>query len=298
MVDQKSCIVLGASSQPASWLVPALLQDGWFVHLVSRGIKPQLNYGANAVWHSLDLRDEAAQIPAIGARVTFDTLGMRSTCLESLHVAGLERVIRFSSTSILTKIDSSDPVDAKGAADVANSELAFIATCDRLRIAWTVLRPTLIYGGKFGDRTVQDVARIIRLLGFFPVFGDASGLRQPVHAEDLAHACLQICRNEKTFGRIYNVVGGEMLSYRDMISRIFQAMGKTPRFLTVPLPAFELAARIIRLHPRYRHIRSSMAERMQKDLIFSDDDARLDFGYAPRRFEPLLRASLSAGNAS
>lgn len=288
MVERKSCIVLGASSQPGSWLVPSLLQDGWTVHLVSRGVKPQLDYGANAVWHSLDLKDQTARFPAVEARVVFDTLGAGPGWLAPMRSAGVERAIMFSSTSVLTKIDSADPVDAQGTADVARNEKTFADACDRLQIAWTILRPTLIYGGKFGDRTVRDIARVIRLLGFFPVFGEAAGLRQPVHAADLAMACRLVCDNGKTFGRIYNVAGGEVLPYRDMVSGIFRAMDKTPRFLRIPLPAFELAARAIRLHPRYRHIRSSMAERMQKDMTFSNEEASCDFGYAPRRFEPVV----------
>jgi nucleoside-diphosphate-sugar epimerase len=147
------------------------------------------------------------------------------------------------------------------------------------------MRPTLIYGGKFGDRTVRDIAGVIRRFGFFPVFGDATGLRQPVHADDLARACLQICYNRETYNRSYNVGGGEILPYHEMVARIFAAMGRRPRMLRIPLPAFELAAKLARLHPSYRHIRSSMAERMGKDMTFSNAEAISDFGYAPRPFK-------------
>ncbi|QOG17179.1 NAD-dependent epimerase/dehydratase family protein [Bradyrhizobium sp. SEMIA] len=290
MADQKSCIVLGASSQPGSWLVPSLLQDGWTVHLISRGVKPQLEYGANARWHSLDLRDPTLRFPEVKARVVFDTLGASPAWLGAMRSVGAERAILFSSSSVLTKVDSTDLVDAQGIANIVMSERTFAESCDQQHIAWTIFRPTLIYGGKFGDRTVQDIARVIRLLGFFPVFGKASGLRQPVHADDLAIACRQVCDNSATFGKTYQLAGDEILSYRDMVRRIFQAMGKTPRFLRIPLPVFELAAKVLRLHPRYAHIRSSMAERMQKDMTFSNDAATLDFGYEPRRFKPVVGA--------
>jgi hypothetical protein len=65
-------------------------------------------------------------------------------------------------------------------------------------------------------------------------------------------------------------------------------MGRPPRFRRVPLPVFQWAATIARLHPRYRHIRSSMAERMEKDMTFSNAEAISDFGYAPRPFEPAV----------
>jgi nucleoside-diphosphate-sugar epimerase len=202
--------------------------------------------------------------------------------------SGVVRVITFSSTSVFTKIDSTDPIDVKSVHNLQQREQAFAETCAKLRIDWTILRPTLIYGGRFGDRTVRDIARVIRLFGFFPVFGNATGLRQPVHAEDLAKACMQVCDNTRAFNRSYNIGGGEVLPYHEMVARIFAAMGRRPRIVRIPLPAFALAARLARLHPRYRHIRSSMAERMEQDMIFSNAEAISDFGFAPRPFEPSL----------
>jgi nucleoside-diphosphate-sugar epimerase len=287
MPDRKTCIVLGGSSQAGSWLVPSLIESGWTVHLISRGLKAQFDYGANGVWHKLDLRSMDAQFPAVEARVVFDTFGVASDWLERMSGAGVRRAISFSSTSVFTKANSADPVDIRAVQDVRKREQAFAETCTRLQIDWTILRPTLIYGGKFGDRTVNDIARVIRLFGFFPVFGNSAGLRQPVHADDLAKACMLVCDNSVTFNQSYNIGGGEVLPYRDMVARIFAATGRPPRFVRIPLPAFELAARIARLHPRYRHIRSSMAERMEQDMRFPNEEAISDFCYAPRRFEPL-----------
>src|SRR6478672_8295525 len=242
MPDRKTCVVLGGSSQAGSWLVPSLIESGWTVHLISRGLKPQFDYGGNAVWHKLDLRSMNAQFPAVEARVVFDTFGVASDWLERMSGAGVRRAISFSSTSVFTKADSTDPVDVKAVQDVRKREQVFAETCARLQIDWTLLRPTLIYGGKFGDRTVNDIARVIRLLGFFPVFRNSAGLRQPVHAEDLATACMLVCDNPGTFNRSYNVGGGEVVAYREMVERIFAAIGRPPRFVRVPLLVFDWAA--------------------------------------------------------
>jgi nucleoside-diphosphate-sugar epimerase len=290
MPDRKTCVVLGGSSQAGSWLVPSLIESGWTVHLISRGLKPQFDYGPNGVWHNLDLRSMDSHFPAVEARVVFDTLGVASDWLERMRGTGIRRVVSFSSTSVLTKADSTDPADVRSVQEIRKREQAFAETCARLQIHWTLLRPTLIYGGKFGDRTVNDIARVIRLFGFFPAFGNSAGLRQPVHADDLAKACMLVCDNPETFNRSYNVGGGEVLAYREMVERIFAAIGRPPRFVRVPLLLFEWAAWIARLHPRYRHIRSSMAERMEQDMTFPNGEAIYDFGYTPRRFEPVANS--------
>jgi nucleoside-diphosphate-sugar epimerase len=165
----QTCVVLGGSSQAGSWLVPSLIEGGWTVHLISRGLKAQFDYGARGIWHKLDLRSMNAQFPAVEARVVFDTFGVASDWLERMSGTGVRRAISFSSTSVFTKTNSDDPVDIRAVQDVQKREHAFAETSARLQVDWTILRPTLIYGGKFGDRTVNDIARVIRLFGFFPV---------------------------------------------------------------------------------------------------------------------------------
>jgi uncharacterized protein YbjT (DUF2867 family) len=97
---------------------------------------------------------------------------------------------------------------------------------------------------------------------------------------------MQVVDCPATFNRIYNLGGGERLPYRRMVERIFSAMDRTPRFLPVPMAGFELAVRLANLHPRYRHLTSSMAARMNQDMVFSIEEARSDFGFAPRKFSP------------
>jgi nucleoside-diphosphate-sugar epimerase len=283
----KSCVVLGGSSQIGSWLAPALIAKGWTVHLISRGLKPQPDYGSAATWHSLNLRT-ATPFPEIDASVAFDTIGNVDECVDRLRTVGVDRVITFSSTSVFTKASSPDPGDRQSVEEIKLREDSIIRACNRAQMRWTIFRPTLIYGGKFGDRTVNDIARVIRTFRFFPVFGDAKGLRQPVHADDLAAACIAVMENPAAFDRCYNIGGGEVLPYRAMIERIFVSMGREPRFVRIPLPAFELAAKALRQVPRYRHITASMATRMQQDMVFGNEDAEHDFGYSPRRFLPTI----------
>src|SRR5450756_312634 len=158
--DRKACIVFGGSSQAGSWLVPSLIEHGWTVHLISRGLKPRFDYGANGIWHTLDLRRADAPFPAIEARVLFDNLGIIADWLNRIQGTGVRRIVSFSSTSVFTKAGSADPVDIRSVLDLQRREQTFADTCARLDIGWTILRPTLIYGGKFGDRTVQDLSLI------------------------------------------------------------------------------------------------------------------------------------------
>lgn len=286
---EKSCLVIGSSSQIGSWLVPELVESGWVIHLISRGRSPRTDYGG-ATWHQFDLSQLEEAFPNLNARVLFHTAGIGAVLpwLDAINSAGISRVIAFSSTSLFTKADSTSEVDLQMVGRLAGYEQTFITQCESLGLAWTILRPTMIYGGKFGDRTVMDIVRVIRRLGFFPILGRGTGLRQPVHARDLADACIQLIDHKATINKAYNLGGAEELSYFEMVRRIFGAMGKKPRFLPVPLAGFSFAVRLANFHPRYRHLTASMAKRMDQDMVFANDEATLDFGYRPRGFSPRL----------
>ena len=104
-------------------------------------------------------------------------------------------------------------------------------------VDWVILRPTLIYGlGQ--DKNISEIVRLIRRFGFFPLVGQAKGLRQPVHAEDVATACLSALEKTDVVNRAYNLSGGETLSYREMINRVFTALGRRPRLIPYRSLAF------------------------------------------------------------
>jgi nucleoside-diphosphate-sugar epimerase len=148
-------------------------------------------------------------------------------------------------------------------------------------MALTILRPTLIYGtGR--DRTIAAAAWFIRRFGIYPVYGGALGARQPVHADDLAAAALSALDIRRTHGRIYALGGGETLSYRDMIARIFAVLERSPRMINVlGLPQIlALAGAII----PGSELSADVALRMNVDLAFDDGSAAAEFGYALRGF--------------
>lgn len=206
------------------------------------------------------------------------------------------RVVALGSTSIFTKQHSSDAAEQDTAEKLSNGERRFIAWAEANRIEWVILRPTLIYGlGR--DRNICEIARFISRFGFFPLLGAAQGLRQPVHVEDVASACVAALQSSQAVNHAYNLSGAERLRYREMVRRVFSAMGKPERFISVPVSAFRAAIACLRIFPRFRKWSVGMAERMNSDLIFDHADAARDFGFSPRPFQ-LAEADLPASLAN
>lgn len=196
---------------------------------------------------------------------------------------GARRVVALSSTSLFTKTDSSDTAEHAIARRLLEGEELFKAWADGKSIEWIIIRPTLIYGhGK--DKNIAEIARFIAKFGFFPLFGKATGLRQPIHAQDVADACIAALAAPHAANRAYNISGGETLTYRDMVARIFTALNRPLRLVSVPLPIFRIAVSVLRRLPRYRHWSAAMAERMNRDLVFDHSDAVRDLAFKPRVF--------------
>lgn len=208
---------------------------------------------------------------------------MLSDYFALIEAAGGRRVVVLSSTSRFTKVDSGDMEEQATAAKLIDGETRLQEWAENRGIEWVILRPTLIYG--IGcDKNISEIACFIRRFGFFPVLGEAKGLRQPIHTEDVATACVSALRATDAANRAYNISGGETLSYRNMVARVFTALGRRPRLATVPLWVFRLAVSTLRCLPRYRQWSAAMAERMNRDLVFDHARAARDLGFKPRTF--------------
>lgn len=165
------------------------------------------------------------------------------------------------------------------------AEARLAAECDRYGIAWTFLRPTFTYGDG-QDKNIARIAAFIRRFVFSPIAGPANGRRQSVHAADLAAACHIALDCPAALRPAYNLAGGEVLTYRELVEAIFRAQGKTPFIIRLPLMMWRLAAHFSRLLGSNVAINMGMVRRMNADLVFDDAEARRDLGYAPRAFRP------------
>lgn len=274
--------LLGATSLLGTRLIPQLVEKQWRLTAFSRtAIRHSPEGDIN--WRRLNPALSAPDDGDISVWLCLAPIWVLPDYLEMLKSYRAKRVVALSSTSRFSKISSSDAGEQRIAERLAASEALLQTWSESNGIEWVVLRPTLIYGyGK--DKNIAEIARFIMRFGFFPLLGKGAGLRQPVHAEDVAAACVASLTSPVMANRAYNLSGGETLAYRDMVIRIFTALQRRPRLITVPLAVFRLAIAGLRLLPRFRQWSPAMAERMNQDLVFDPADAGRDFGFSPRPF--------------
>lgn len=284
--------VLGATSTVGQSLLPLLVMD-WHVEAFSRQphvCGKHVDANEHIIFRLLEKIDSVhASSPLAQKKIThwfcLAPIWVLPDYFSMLMVHQAKRVVALSSTSIFTKKTSSDPDEQDTADKLRDGEQRFIAWAEANCIEWVILRPTMIYG-LARDRNICEIARFISRFGFFPLFGAAQGLRQPVHVEDVAIACIAALRSARASGRAYNLSGAERLPYCEMVGRVFRIMGKPERFIKIPLLAFRLAIVCLKALPRFRNWSVAMAERMNTNLIFDHEDAVRDLGFSPRMFQP------------
>jgi nucleoside-diphosphate-sugar epimerase len=274
-----SVAVLGGTGFVGRAVINALVGKGLPVIALSR--RSHLQTLSGVEWRVLD---QAACAPVMAnVWISVAPIWVLPEHFALMARSGVTRIVAISSTSRFTKMDSQDLAEAATARRLQDGEEAVRRWAEDHGIDWIVLRPTLVYGwGQ--DKNVSSIARTIRRFGFFPLLGKSGGLRQPVHVEDVAAACVQAALTAGVADKAYNISGGEALPYSEMVARIFKSVGRRPITPRVPLAAFELAVAILRLAPQFRNWSSSMASRMNTDMAYDHSEATRDFGFSPRDF--------------
>ncbi len=277
-------LVLGGNSQIGHFLIPRLINSGYTVTATSR--KKIENSTINQLqWSKLDLESED-ELKLPDDTITVISLApvwLLASRINEIADQGVRRLIFFSSTSRFTKIKSSNDADRNLANRLAESEDRLIEECENYGMRWTLFRPTLVYGCGL-DNNIFSIASFIRRFRCFIMAGKGNGCRQPVHADDLADACLKVLQNKATYQQDYNLSGGETLSYSRMVELVFKLLGRNKRFFVVNRSLLKTATGMVSLLPGLRHVNVAMIDRMDEDLCFDHSPAIKDFSYAPRGF--------------
>jgi nucleoside-diphosphate-sugar epimerase len=237
-------------------------------------------------WIRADLlKPDTLVLPAFSTLYCTADAVLLADALPYLLNSGVKRLVAFSSTSVLTKQDTEVAEEREMIRQLAAAERRIVAACERRHVGWTILRPTLIYA-EGRDTNITPLSRLIRRFGFMPLVGGAPGLRQPVHAEDLAIGAIAAAASQVAVNKFYAMPGAEILSYREMIGRVFDALHLPRRLISVPPWLWRAGFALAK--PLFPRSNVAMGIRMMKDMTFDATPAVRDFGWNPRVFRPIF----------
>lgn len=273
----------GASGQIGIFAIPLLVAAGFRVLALSRRGKPATYPDIDGVEWLLPGALSRAHTESVNQLLSCGPLGLANKLLATCPAT--RRVIAFSTSSVYSKLDSGDRREREEIAGILAEEKKLKRHCSERDIAMSIFRPTLVYGCGM-DRNLSLLARWIDRFGFLPVAGRAGGLRQPVHAHDLAIAAVTGLMHESPLAVDTPICGGSTLSFHDMVSRVFTALGRRPRLVGVPPRLLAMLVSACRAIPAFRGISPEMVRRQAVDLVFDDIEVRTALNFSARPFRP------------
>ncbi|SNQ47400.1 conserved hypothetical protein [Frankia canadensis] len=193
--------------------------------------------------------------------------------LAATRAAGLRRAVFVSTTGIFTALDPPSK----------RVRIAAERAIEASGLDWTIIRPTMIYGGP-DDRNMARLLALVRRTPVLPLPGGGR-LHQPVHVDDLAATLLRALDAGAAIGRAYDVAGPVPLPFRDVVAAAGTATGRRVRCLPVPVrPVLALAGGYER-HARRPRLKAEQIARLAEDKAFDIAPARRDLGHRPRPFD-------------
>jgi nucleoside-diphosphate-sugar epimerase len=271
----------GGTGFTGSYVIPLLIQNGFQVRCLYRPTRDRsaLPHQPDVEWVPGDVSDAeslSASMKWTDALVNIVSLGSShaDTIIRAAQIAGIQRAIFISTTAIFTQLN----------AESKKVRLEAEHAIQTSRLCCTILRPTMIYGGR-RDRNMWRLIRFMRYSPIVPVFGSGNHLQQPIHVNDVARAVVDCLKSDWTVGKCYNIAGEHALTYNQVIDTIAHGMKKKvwklhiPSRIAVALPRFFEQLRIP--FP----IKAEQILRLNENKDFSYEEAAKDFGFSPLSFE-------------
>ena len=232
-----------------------------------------------------DFSDPAAPIAAIASLGPLDAF---AHWFEQSSLAPA-RIVAIGSTSVHGKRASPDPAERAVAQALLDAEGRLAAVAQARGCALTVLRPTLVYGNG-RDRTLSRLVGLARRWRLVPLPIRAGGLRQPVHVGDVAAAVLGALRSPAARPGHFDLPGGEILPFDEMVRRSLAAGAPGSRLVRLPGPVFRAGVGLLRGLGRLEAAGDGVLARLDQDLVYDPDPARIALGHCPRGFQPTREA--------
>lgn len=243
--------VIGGTGFLGRYVVQELVKAGYHVQVIARNahraasLQP-LGYQNRVIYRRGDLtspRTLQDYIP--GSFAVINLVGIlfekRRQRFSALHAQCPERLAKLAKDAEakhfvhVSALGADQAVQSIYARSKGTGEKAVMAAFPQA----TIFRPGIIFGAE--DNFFNQFAGLARFLPFLPLIGGGKTRFQPVYVGDVAKAIVASLTRPDTQGKIYELGGPGIYTFRELLEYILQLTGHKRFLLPIPFAFAKLA---------------------------------------------------------
>ena len=257
----KNCLIFGGSGQIGRNLIRKLTKNNYQVTVVTRNIhqksyiiKTQANAGYIDIVESNIFEEQKLRKLFEKADVCINLIGIlfeskKGNTFKNIHTIFPSLLSKLSKEY---KLKHFIHLSALGINEAADSDYAKSKLKGEERILKnfplaTIIRPSIVYS--VDDNFTTNFMTLLNRLPIFPLYYEGKTKFAPIHCSDLTDVILYVISNNVN-SKIIECVGPEIISFKEILEKLLNLIGKNRLLIPMPLPLALMSARFFEIMPK------------------------------------------------
>ena len=256
----KNCLIFGGSGQIGRNLIRKLTKNNYKVTVVTRNlhqksyiIKTQANVGYLDIVEANIFDEKKIRNLFKRSDICINLVGIlyekkRGNTFKNIHsifpsiLAKLCKEYQLKHFIHLSALGINDAEDSNYAKSKLEGESNIL---NNFPLA-TILRPSVVYSSD--DNFTTNFMNLLNRLPFFPLYYNGETKFSPIHCSDLTNIIYDVI-SKNIYSKIIECIGPETITFKQLIKKLLQSIGKKRLLISFPLKFAELSAGFFELMP-------------------------------------------------
>lgn len=303
-MHDKLITLVGGTGFLGRYIVKRLAQEDWVVRVISRhpdkslALKTAGTVGQIVLVPGDLARPETLENKLDGSYAVVNLVG---TLFESgrqnfaaLHAQGPEKLAKLAKAAGVKKFVhiSSLGVDRAVSSKYARTKMLGEQAVMAAFPEATILRPGVIFGAE--DQFFNKFARMALISPALPLIGGGNTKFQPVYVDDVAQAVVRVATTSGYEGKIYELAGPKIYSFRQLLEYIGQQTGRPRMLAKIPYGLASLMSLFTELLPSPPLTRDQIRLLQYDNVVSPNAKTLADLGIAATPVELVVPHYLRA----
>ncbi|WP_440913394.1 complex I NDUFA9 subunit family protein [Candidatus Pelagibacter sp.] len=257
----KNCLIFGGSGQIGRNLIRKLTKNNYRVTVVTRNIhqksyiiKTQANAGYIDIVESNIFEEQKLRNLFEKAEVCINLIGIlfeskKGNTFKNIHsvfpslLSKLSKEYKLKHFIHLSALGINEAIDSAYAKSKLEGEGKILKNFPLA----TIIRPSIVYS--VDDNFTTNFMTLLNRLPIFPLYYEGKTKFAPIHCSDLTDVIFNVISNNVN-SKIIECVGPETISFKEILEKLLNLIGKKRLLIPMPLSIAQITARFFEIMPK------------------------------------------------